>query len=251
MNRPGHGDRKSPLQDNPTTPIIREDFYTDDFGGTSGAAPVVSGVVGLMLSVNPDLAANDVRQILMATADRDLDPNLDLPNDPNVQGISGAMVNGRSAFFGSGKVNALRAVQRAQALGGGTGGEGERHGSIRPNLPIPDNEPEGIVSHITITGHGAVEHIIVDVDITHTYQGDLNVTLVSPEGFTAELHRVFQGGGTDDLLRTYRASDTQSLRRLVEGGVEGGGRWTLHVSDNLHRDTGTLNAWSVDLRSLP
>ena len=50
-NRPNHGLASRPLRDDPTTPGVREDFYTDEFGGTSGAAPVVSGIAGLMLSV--------------------------------------------------------------------------------------------------------------------------------------------------------------------------------------------------------
>ena len=115
-NRPGHGDDFSPLQDDPATTGFREDFYTARFGGTSGAAPVVSGVAALMLSVNPNLTADEVRQILMSTADRDLDSTLDLANDPNLQGLTGEFVMGRSLFFGAGKVNAFRAVQRARAL---------------------------------------------------------------------------------------------------------------------------------------
>ncbi|MBN1341873.1 MAG: S8 family serine peptidase [Phycisphaerae bacterium] len=115
-NRPGHGQRFLPYRDDPTTLSFREDFYTESFGGTSGASPVVTGTVALMLSVNPDLTAEEVRQILMATADRDLDIRLDLENDPNLQGLSGEFVNGRSLLFGSGKVNARRAVARAIAL---------------------------------------------------------------------------------------------------------------------------------------
>ena len=115
-NRPGHGDNFSPLQDDPATIGFREDFYTARFGGTSGAAPIVSGVAALMLSVNPNLTAEEVRQILMSTADRDLNTTLDLANDPNLQGLSGQFVDGRSLFFGSGKVNAFRAVHRARAL---------------------------------------------------------------------------------------------------------------------------------------
>ena len=117
INRPGHGARRRSLGDQPGTLGIREDFYTGDFGGTSGAAPVVSGVAALMLSVNGALTAADVRNILMSTADRSLSPDLDLPADPNIQGLSGCFVDGRSRFFGSGKVDALRAVRRAQALG--------------------------------------------------------------------------------------------------------------------------------------
>lgn len=253
VNRPGHGDQFAPISDDPYTPDIRENLYTKKFGGTSGAAPVVTGVAGLMLSVNKNLTAAQVRQILMATADKELDQTLDLANDPNVQGLSGAFVNGRSLFFGSGKVNALEAVKRARALNGGNGGveppPGNRHGSASPGLSIPDKNPEGVVSYINLAAPGPVRNITVSVDITHSYRGDLQVTLISPAGFPAVLHRVYQGGAAQDLKQTYRPSDTQSLKALVDGGVEGGGRWTLHVSDLLFRDTGTLNSWSLDLRA--
>jgi len=129
--RPGQGIAFPPIktEDDPTTPHLQENLYTKVFAGTSGAAPVVTGVVGLMLSVNPNLTAMQVRQILMGTADKDLDPKLDLeleldPNkknsykkDSNLQGkYSGEFINGRSLFFGSGKVNAFKAVARAKAL---------------------------------------------------------------------------------------------------------------------------------------
>ncbi|HKI02262.1 MAG TPA: S8 family serine peptidase [Thermoanaerobaculia bacterium] len=117
-NRPGNGHAFSPFLDDQATPDFREDHYTGKFGGTSGAAPIISGVAALMLSVNSDLSAAEVKQILMTTADRNLDPRLDLAADPNIQGLSGAFVNGRSPFFGSGKVDALKAVERARSLRG-------------------------------------------------------------------------------------------------------------------------------------
>jgi len=116
VNRPGRGRPFEPMRDDPDTPDFAESFYTITFGGTSGAAPVVTGVAALMLSVNPHLTASQVRQILMSTADQQLDPTLDLAGDLNVQGLNGAFNSGRSFFFGSGKVNALRAVERARAL---------------------------------------------------------------------------------------------------------------------------------------
>ena len=42
--------------------------YTDGFGGTSGATPIVSGVVSLMLDANAELGWRDVRNILAASA---------------------------------------------------------------------------------------------------------------------------------------------------------------------------------------
>lgn len=42
--------------------------YTDSFGGTSGATPIVSGVVALMLDANENLGWRDVQNILAASA---------------------------------------------------------------------------------------------------------------------------------------------------------------------------------------
>ena len=48
--------------------------YTSTFGGTSSAAPVVSGVIALMLEVNPNLTYRDVEHILARSA-RQLNPD--------------------------------------------------------------------------------------------------------------------------------------------------------------------------------
>jgi uncharacterized protein YdiU (UPF0061 family) len=48
--------------------------YTDSFGGTSSAAPLVSGVVALMLEANPDLTWRDVQHVLVNSARRN-DPS--------------------------------------------------------------------------------------------------------------------------------------------------------------------------------
>ncbi len=44
--------------------------YTSSFGGTSAAAPQVSGIAALILSLNPDLEYDEVPGIITSTADR-------------------------------------------------------------------------------------------------------------------------------------------------------------------------------------
>jgi subtilisin family serine protease len=74
--------------------------YTADFGGTSSATPLTTGVAGLVLSRNPSLRQTRVRQILQTTADK-VGPQ--------------AYVAGRNDRYGFGRINALRAVVRALA----------------------------------------------------------------------------------------------------------------------------------------
>ena len=85
--------------------------YTDDFGGTSSSCPLAAGVAALVLSVNPDLTASEVREILESTADKIVDDSVD-PQLGNAFGNYDE--NGHSLWFGYGKVNAYKAVLEAQ-----------------------------------------------------------------------------------------------------------------------------------------
>lgn len=81
-----------------------DDNYTASFGGTSAAAPVVSGVAALILSVDPSKSAAEVREILSQSADK-------------VDADGGFWdANGFSVLYGYGRVNALRALLAAQGV---------------------------------------------------------------------------------------------------------------------------------------
>lgn len=90
--------------------------YTGRFGGTSASAPMVAGVAALVKSVNPDLTSPEIRQVIETTADAVTDRSPD--PDPLRQGVARGVpdANGRSDWFGFGKVNALKAVKFAHKL---------------------------------------------------------------------------------------------------------------------------------------
>ena len=79
-------------QGSPSSPI-----EYSRFGGTSGAAPIVVGAVALMLQINPQLNAAEVRHILHSTARTD--------------GVTGAAPN---TEWGYGKLDVNAAVGRAK-----------------------------------------------------------------------------------------------------------------------------------------
>lgn len=83
-----------------------EDFpfhdYTRHMNGTSAACPVTSGVAALVLSVNPNLTAVQVRNLIEHTADK---PTL---INERFDGVTGHNVR-----YGHGRVNAFNAVKAA------------------------------------------------------------------------------------------------------------------------------------------
>lgn len=122
----------------------------------------------------------------------------------------------------------------------GTGLRGE----AVPALSIPDNSPAGVESAITITQPGNVAGVNVNVDITHSYIGDLVVQLVSPSGKVATLHDR-TGSGADNIIKTFSFNATPALAALAGEPIQG--RWLLKVSDTAGQDVGKLNRWSLDL----
>jgi len=112
-------------------------------------------------------------------------------------------------------------------------------------LPIPDNKAAGISDSLNISRLGNVTELEVWVDITHTWIGDLKVTLTSPSGTSVVLHDR-SGGRQDNLIRLFDIETLPSISKFIDS--KGAGQWTLSVSDNEGRDTGKLNAWGLRMK---
>ena len=102
------------------------------------------------------------------------------------------------------------------------------------NVNIRNNQTA--VSSIDVTGSGDSGAITIDVDIKHTYIGDLKVTLFAPNGSSAVLHEN-TGGSANDIFQTYS---------INAAGIERNGDWRLEVHDNANGDTGIIDAWSIN-----
>lgn len=113
-----------------------------------------------------------------------------------------------------------------------------------PGAAIPDNRAAGIERTLAVADVGLIAAIEVAVDITHTFIGDLRVTLHSPVGSAVALHDR-TGGSMDNLRATYRSADVATLQALA--GESCVGDWKLHVQDLAARDVGKLNRWSLDI----
>lgn len=113
-----------------------------------------------------------------------------------------------------------------------------------PGLAIPDNAPGGLLRTLNVQANGRLIDLSLDVDITHTYIGDLRVALVSPQGTRVLLHDR-GGGSSDNLIRSWKVSNTPGLAPLI--GQTAAGAWRLEVADLAAVDVGKLNRWKLSL----
>ncbi|MBW4680334.1 MAG: S8 family serine peptidase [Microcoleus vaginatus WJT46-NPBG5] len=215
--------------------------YTGYFGGTSSSTPVVAGVAALVLSVNPDLTAQEVKQILQNTADKITDKEPDPQLGINMGTYD---ANGHSQWFGYGKVNAFKAVQAAQKQVTSLKVSRQLQGRNDTSVAIPDYNLRGITSPIQMNDTGAVRDIRVGVDIEHSFMGDLEIYLIAPTGKIVLLQGRTQGRNKR-LQIAYSLQTTPVLKLLINQPVKG--VWQLRVIDSALEDTGKLLSWELTL----
>jgi subtilisin-like proprotein convertase family protein len=225
--------------------------YTSIMNGTSSAAPVLSGIIALMLEANPNLTWRDVKHILATTADRINYSTLALPH-PYEAGLAGHVYdyiyvpNAAGFYFsntyGFGRVNALAAVTKAKTYTNELGTYQEtsyiESGSL--SLPIPDNSATGVESTLTSTYGLIIESIQIKISTNHTYVGDLGVELTSPSGTTSKLllinSNIYQNGLNDFTLLTNAFYGENSY-----------GTWTIKLIDGAQDDAGSLTSWKLKI----
>jgi subtilisin family serine protease len=73
-----------------------------NFSGTSASAPIITGVIALMLEANSELTRDDIEYILHESADKIGDVEYDS--------------NGHNIYYGYGKINADKAIEMAESF---------------------------------------------------------------------------------------------------------------------------------------
>ena len=122
--------------------------------------------------------------------------------------------------------------------GGGGGGGGDTPQSYDNTTDYAIPSPGTVESPITVSGRSgnAPNPTRVDLDIRHTYRGDLQVDLVAPDGST---YRIKSANGSDS------ADNVIGYANLDLSGEQKNGTWRLRVRDQWSGDTGYINSWSI------
>ena len=165
--------------------------YRGDFGGTSAATPIVSGVAALVRDANEALTWRDVKLILAASARK---------NDEDDSGWEqGALKYGSDAErynfnheYGFGVVDAKAAVDLARSWTNVPPLRQISATSADSDVTIPDATSNGAGATVTSTVAIAsyvefTEFVEVNAHFDHSSFRDLDVELVSPSGAVSKL----------------------------------------------------------------
>ncbi|MHC4740403.1 MAG: proprotein convertase P-domain-containing protein [Planctomycetota bacterium] len=132
------------------------------------------------------------------------------------------------------------------------------------DVPVTIPDPGTAISTMRVAHYGEITDFNVRLDISHTYDSDLDVFLIAPDGTRIELFTDVGGSGNDYSNTTL---DDEALAAITDGSApfagayrpEGNlstldgktvnGTWTLEVTDDEEWASGTLNSWSLIVKT--
>ena len=119
---------------------------------------------------------------------------------------------------------------------------------VFPSNAIPDNDTTGVSIPIVVTNSGTVGSLKVFVAIRHTWMGDVDVSLIHPDGTTVLLNNQTEGNlhGLNTLYPDLTAP-VQSLTSF--NGRAAAGTWKLKVRDLSPGETGLINYVALSIAS--
>lgn len=137
------------------------------------------------------------------------------------------------------------------------------HASVDVPKLIPDNNSNGVLSDVVVSGAGNVTDVNVVVNIRHTFDSDLDIALLRVSTTTGVYLAVGNGSSGDNFTNT--VFDDEAATGIASGtapftgtfkpvqllsafdGQPKADTWTLYAADFANIDTGTVLSWKLAL----
>jgi hypothetical protein len=234
-------DYQSPHSENPSC------NYTNIMNGTSSAAPMVSGVIALMLEANSALTARDVKHILATTATQ-VDSSFSATpiNGINYVGWATNAADPALKFhpwYGFGAIDADAAVSAARAYRAGSLGtlafSDWNNSNVRAGADILEGQVNTFELDAIIRGK-TIEHTNIALKIDHAAPNHLGFRLESPSGTISTLLPPYTA-----LSTALSSSNWVYLPTNAFYGEDTAGTWKLHIYDHVGGTSGALVQWGM------
>ncbi len=228
--------------------------YASDFGGTSSATPLVSGIMALGKEVNKLLDVRMAKHILVQTSTQ--------VDAGDASATGGWVKNGAGNWFnpnyGFGNINAGKFVERLKTVKGVTS-----QTSVKSN-------PQTVEEKIKYSGEGGtsksftfletelpaslrqpLEGVEVDLKFTHSSRGDLTARITSPYATKSRLFNTTthftdpkqqDDKGVTDFSWTF-LSNVFWGEDPLGGKDKKSGVWTITMEDKVKKDSDKLGTW--------
>lgn len=109
-------------------------------------------------------------------------------------------------------------------------------------VDIPDNHPAGVSSFIEIAEGGTIAGMSIDLEIRHTYRGDLVVELIRNNQTVV----IFDGRSISERSASDVIIEDKAVTDYL--GQDMAGLWELHVRDTAAIDVGQVRSWSLNFQ---
>lgn len=216
--------------------IVTTDLHhkcTEEFKGTSSAAPLAAGMVALALEANPNLTWRDVQHVIVESA------QVTSPVD------EGWLSNGAGYHFnhkfGFGRLDANELVKKAkiwknvamQKICKGPSSDTQQEIPAGGTLSVTIDT---IACANTVTDIEKLEHVTLTMSFQHRRRGQVSIDLFSPSGTRNE------------MLSTRRYDDSRNglhdwtFMTVHNWGENPKGVWIMNVTDNINVMGKHLNA---------
>ncbi|XP_028414543.1 PC3-like endoprotease variant B [Dendronephthya gigantea] len=216
--------------------IVTTDLHhrcTEEFKGTSSAAPLAAGMIALALEANPNLTWRDVQHVIVESA------QVTSPVDEGwISNGAGYHFNHK---FGFGRMDAYQLVQKAKSWKN----VAPQRVCKGPSSETQQEIPAGGTLSVTIDTIACadtkddiekLEHVTLTMSFQHRRRGQVSIDLFSPSGTRNE------------MLSTRRYDDSRNglhdwtFMTVHNWGENPKGVWIMNVTDNINILGKHLNA---------
>ncbi|WP_158266815.1 S8 family serine peptidase [Alsobacter soli] len=232
--------------------------YTASFGGTSGAAPIVSGVAALMLQANPNLGWRDVQEIMALSADATGQAKLTggVPVNPYWQfgwTINRATDwNGGGMHFsndvGFGQIDAYTAARLAEVwslfnpAAATSANEQKLSYAGAVGKTVLDNQTTSFT--VAVDKDVRAEHVDLTLTLSSGNVNDLRIKLVSPDGYQSiVLNPQNNVDGAEAVSNWTWTFGSEAFRDMHAKG-----NWTVSITDTAGNNlTSSVASYKLDI----